>query len=244
MLFQAARLRADLHHVDACRVVDVDRRARQPVAGGDEAAPVLLAASGRSAGSASRPAPRRTSAVASPRARLISSEKTAIGRFASTPTYRATPSASEVLPIPGRAARMTRFDGWKPDRIRSSPFRPLGTPVTSVPDSASFSMRANSSIEEALDLRQAVLRAALGDVEDDRLRPVDQFGRRALALVAELRDLHARADEAADDGQVVDDLGVPAHVRDGLRGVDQRVDERRAARRLPACRAWRARHRP
>ena len=51
------------------------------------------------------------------------------GIFASTPRCRAMPSASDVLPIAGRAARMTRFEAWKPEVILSRELSPEGAPV-------------------------------------------------------------------------------------------------------------------
>ena len=40
-------------------------------------------------------------------------------------------SASADFPIDGRAARITRFPGWKPDVSRSRSRKPDGMPVTS-----------------------------------------------------------------------------------------------------------------
>ena len=42
------------------------------------------------------------------------------GRRVAIATFDAAPSANEVLPMPGRAATITRFDGWSP---RSRPSR-------------------------------------------------------------------------------------------------------------------------
>ena len=44
----------------------------------------------------------------------ISIEKNTTGRPVWVATLRAIPSARLVLPMPGRAARITRFDGWSP----------------------------------------------------------------------------------------------------------------------------------
>ena len=44
-------------------------------------------------------------------------------------------SASADFPIDGRAARMIRLPGWKPDVSRSRSRKPDGTPVTSAPAS-------------------------------------------------------------------------------------------------------------
>ena len=43
--------------------------------------------------------------------------------------------ASADFPMRGRAARMIRLPGWKPDVSRSRSRKPDGTPVMSAPDS-------------------------------------------------------------------------------------------------------------
>ena len=44
-------------------------------------------------------------------------------------------SASADLPMLGRAARMIRLPGWKPEVSLSRSRKPDGTPVMSAPDS-------------------------------------------------------------------------------------------------------------
>jgi hypothetical protein len=61
--------------------------------------------------------------------------KSATGIELRTPRFAATQSASADFPIDGRAARITRFPGWRPEVSRSSSRNPLGTPVTSTPAS-------------------------------------------------------------------------------------------------------------
>ena len=75
--------------------------------------------------------------------RDISIEKIATGSCSRMPTCAATFSASDVLPIPGRAARITRFEDWKPAVIRSSSRKPVATPVISRPVSFSSVIRSN-----------------------------------------------------------------------------------------------------
>ncbi len=172
---QPARLRPDLHHVDAGRVVDVDRRARQPVAARATRRPQSSCRIvPRCAGSASRRAPRRTSGAASPRGALISSEKIATG------------SVRLDADVPRDAERQRRLahagPGGEDEQVRrleaatGSRSRPLQAARhardVACRDSASFSIRANSSTQEALDRRQALLRAALRDVERRSSRPV------------------------------------------------------------------------
>ena len=65
----------------------------------------------------------------------ISSVKSATGIDSRTPRLAAMQSASADFPIDGRAARITRLPGWKPDVSRSSSRKPHGIPVTSTPAS-------------------------------------------------------------------------------------------------------------
>ena len=76
--------------------------------------------------------------------RDISRLKTTTGMRALTPRCRAIPSASDVLPIAGRAARMIRLDFWKPEVILSRSRRPDEAPV-SPRCSAAAEMRSTSS---------------------------------------------------------------------------------------------------
>ena len=52
------------------------------------------------------------------RAHLHREEQT--GRRLTIATFAAAPSVKLVLPMPGRAAPTTRFDGWSPSRMLSS----------------------------------------------------------------------------------------------------------------------------
>ena len=67
----------------------------------------------------------------------ISREKIATGFLKSTAALRVSASTKEVLPIPGRAAMMTRSDACQPEVSRSSAVKPVGIPVS--PSSRSFS---------------------------------------------------------------------------------------------------------
>ena len=59
---------------------------------------------------------------------LISSEKMPTGTPWRTAALRAISKASDVLPIDGRAAMMTRSEGWKPESRSSMAGNPEGTP--------------------------------------------------------------------------------------------------------------------
>ena len=82
--------------------------------------------------------------------RDISIEKMATGRPSRMATCEATLSASEVLPMPGRAARISRLEGWKPAVIRSRSRKPLGTPVMSRPLLCSSEIRSNEAFSSSL----------------------------------------------------------------------------------------------
>ena len=61
----------------------------------------------------------------------ISIEKKMTGRPVDVATLRAIPSARLVLPIPGRAAMITRFSRWSPWSFASRSVKPVGTPTSS-----------------------------------------------------------------------------------------------------------------
>ena len=63
----------------------------------------------------------------------ISSVNSATGVCVRTPRFAAMQSPSADFPIEGRAARITRLPGWKPEVRRSSSLKPAGTPVISTP---------------------------------------------------------------------------------------------------------------
>ena len=79
----------------------------------------------------------------------ISSVKSATGTLWRTPRFAAMQRPSADFPIDGRAARMTRLPGWKPDVRRSSSLYPDGTPVTSAPISTSWEIRSKLSLSSA-----------------------------------------------------------------------------------------------
>jgi hypothetical protein len=65
----------------------------------------------------------------------ISSVKRATGVACRTARLAHVQRPRADFPIEGRAARMMRLPGWKPDVMRSRSRKPDGTPVTSAPDS-------------------------------------------------------------------------------------------------------------
>ena len=76
----------------------------------------------------------------------ISSVNSATGFDSRTPRFAAMQRPSADFPIDGRAARITRFPGWKPDVSRSRSRKPDGTPVTSTPASYSLVIRSKLSV--------------------------------------------------------------------------------------------------
>ena len=68
----------------------------------------------------------------------ISSEKKAIGMFWSTAMFFAMLSAKAVLPIAGRAARITRSEFCQPEVILSNSWKPLAMPLRPSPCEAAF----------------------------------------------------------------------------------------------------------
>ena len=78
--------------------------------------------------------------------RDISSEKMATGVRSRMPTWAAMLRASDVLPMPGRAASTTRLDFWKPAVSSSSWRKPLPVPVRSPPSALSWVRRSNDSL--------------------------------------------------------------------------------------------------
>ena len=154
----------------------------------------------------------------------ISSENSATGFCSVTATCSAMLSARLVLPIDGRAARITRFDFCRPDVSRSSSPKPVGRPVTPLPSPFSNSMRepVEGLVERLLDEREVLAGAVLRDLVDLLLGHVEQLARVARPVVAELRDLGADADQAAQHRHLAHDLGVAPGVRDDGDGLGQR----------------------
>ena len=145
------------------------------------------------------------------------------------PTWAAMLRASDVLPMPGRAASTIRLDFWKPAVSSSSWRKPLPVPVRSPPVGAQLGEAVERLLEQRLHVLEVAGDALVGDPEHDLLGPVDQLGRLADALVAERGDLGAGPDEAAVGGGVADDLGVVARVCHRRHGRRQRVHDRLAA---------------
>ena len=77
-------------------------------------------------------------------------------------------------------------------------------------------------VERLLDEREVLGRAVLGDLVDLLLGHVEQLARVAGAVVAELRDLGADPDQAAQERHLAHDLGVAPRVRDHRHGLGER----------------------
>ena len=78
--------------------------------------------------------------------RDISSEKIATGICSRTARWVAMLSASDVLPMPGRAARTIRFDFWNPAVSSSRARKPDGAPVMSWSEFWISSSRSNDCL--------------------------------------------------------------------------------------------------
>ena len=83
------------------------------------------------------------------------------------------PSAD--FPIDGRAARITRFPGWKPEVRRSSSLNPAGTPVISTPASYSCVMRSKLSLRSTSMCAKSLVDLLLPELEDDLLGAIDEI---------------------------------------------------------------------
>ena len=82
------------------------------------------------------------------------------------PTCCAMFSTRLVFPIDGRAAMMTRSDGWRPDVISSRSVKPVGTPVTSSLRACSFSIVSRLALRQVAQRHEAVADLVVGDRED------------------------------------------------------------------------------
>ncbi len=152
----------------------------------------------------------------------------------STATLRAMLSAKAVLPMEGRAARMMRFDGWKPPTIVSRSRNPVWHPVVRCPSVMSRSsseklsvisspMGSNSPATRLSEMANTICSA----------RSMSSTGV-LLPPVAHLGDLAADLDERAQVVVLPDDLRVVAGVGGRGDGRHQAVDERAAPHRLQA----------
>ena len=154
----------------------------------------------------------------------ISSENSATGFCSVTATCSAMLSARLVLPIDGRAARITRFDCCSPEVSRSSSPKPVGEAGDAAAVAVLEQQRepVERLVERLLDEREVLARAVLRDLVDLLLGHVEQLARVARAVVAELRDLGADADQPAQHRHLAHDLGVAPRVRDDRHGLGQR----------------------
>ena len=120
--------------IGRARVVHVDRRLHQSVTGSRQPRPVVR---------------RETAVPQSLRLDLRLAAHHPLGhlglrhlereerdrRLVANAQIRGHAEAEPDFPIDGRAARITRLPGWKPDVSRSSSLNPAGTPVISAPAS-------------------------------------------------------------------------------------------------------------
>jgi hypothetical protein len=125
----------------------------------------------------------------------ISSVNSATGTWCRTPRFAAMQSPSPDFPIDGRAARITRLPGWKPDVSWSSSAktgrhsRYLDAGLVELRDAL------EALLEEHLDVGEVARRPLLSELEDDLLGAIDEVRDLAVPLLAEPHDLLARADQ-------------------------------------------------
>ena len=126
--------------------------------------------------------------------------------------------------MPGRPPTMTRLDGWRPASCWSRSMKPVGTPVMASSCSKRASRWSRWGREQVAEGGDGVGDPALGHVEHQGLGLVDGAGDVVGQAVADLGDLAGDADEAAEQGVLLDDAGVAAGVADG-RGAGLQGDE-------------------
>ncbi len=80
----------------------------------------------------------------------ISSENTATGTFSLMETFSTMFIASDVLPMDGRPARISRSAGCRPLVILSNSIRPVGTPENEPSLATSSSMRLTALVSSEL----------------------------------------------------------------------------------------------
>ena len=217
LLLEAPRLRADLEHGDAGRVVDVERRVREHVDRARELRPVVV-----------RELPRAQPALVDARDRAHQAlGELELRHLEREQGDRLAQLHRDVLGDVQREARLAhRRPGREDDQVRA--LQPGGDaveiaePRRDARDAARALARrelgdAHERVGEQLADRREVLAVAVArEVVDDLLRLVDEVLDLARPVVAELRDLAARPDQPAQRRVRAHDLGVaPAFATTG-----------------------------
>ena len=226
---EPARLAADLEHRRQPRVVDVDRRLRERVAGLDEARPVVVRQPAGAQALQLDAALGAHQPLGDLELRHLEREDrdrdAVVQRRGSRPCRARTPTC----PCWGGRRRRSRLPGWRPDVIWSMSRKPVGVPVISPPDSYILVICSKLSRTSDLDVLEAAADAVLGEVEDHLLGAVDELGRLARAVPAEPLDLLADDRQAAQRRHLADDPGVVGRVRRGRHEGRDLVDPLLAA---------------
>src|SRR5262245_46826206 len=207
LLLQAPRLRADLHHRDRARVVDVDGRLGELVAGRGEAGPVVgrKLAGAKALGLDLCLAAHET--LRHLRLRHLEREEGDWDSLADAevrghaeaecrlPHARPCGDDDEVpLLEAGRDAVDVAEAGRNPGDVGAR-FVERGDPLEAL-------------LQELLDVAELAARPLLGEVEDDLLGLVDELRRLAGPVPAELGDLAAGPNEPTERRRLADDLRV------------------------------------
>ena len=79
------------------------------------------------------------------------------------------------MPIDGRAARMTRLPGWKPDVRRSRSRNPLGIPVSVGARLVQLRDPLETLEQQVLDVREIAGHTLLREGEHELLRAIDEI---------------------------------------------------------------------
>ena len=145
------------------------------------------------------------------------------------PTCCAMFSTRLVFPIDGRAATMTRSEGWRPDVSSSRSVKPVGTPVTSSLRACSFSIvsrldcaRSRSDTNPSRTLSSAIAKMACSAWS--RITSASSSPWYAVARI-----LLAEKIRLPEGRLLLDDAGVVLDVHRARHAVHERGDVGRAA---------------
>ena len=161
--------------------------------------------------------------------RVISRLKKQLARLLWIDAARQMSRPRVDFPMAGRPATMIIWPACSPLVRSSRSAKPVGTPYNPAVAVADRLDLVEDAVHDVGERGVVLGRALVGDLVDLGLRLVDDVVDLALAGVAELDDLGAGVDEAAQDRLLVDDLGVVGGV-----GGDRHVGRQGVEVRRPA----------